>query len=89
MINFWADKAKLKKFAEERKAAGSIRWMGGRFPCDGAWFPSGRRIEPCYVCGKSAVTLLTDDGTWQSARHSNVNLLWLCDAHERLFYSLI
>ena len=86
MINFWADRAKLRKFVEERNSRNTdVRWMGGRFPPDGAWFPIAphRRIEPCHVCGKQSVTLLMDYDTVPTG------LLWLCDTHERLFYSLL
>ena len=59
MRNFWLDKkdrTKLEPYARERREdlinKNSDTWFGGRFPPDGAWFASGRRIDPCTVLWK-------------------------------------
>jgi len=86
MHNFWLnrkDKDILEPYAKERRQdldnKNSDTWWGGRFPPDGAWFASGRRTDPCTVCGNKSVTLLQKE----------TRCLWLCEKHENMFYGML
>jgi hypothetical protein len=69
---------------------GGKDFYGGRFPPDGAYFATGRRIDPCSVCDCESFTMLqeVDESHPHRLCKKGGQILWLCEKHEKEYYKL-
>ncbi len=87
MKNPWV---KEKASDKLRELVGEKDFYGGRFPPDGQWFSTGRRIEPCSVCGCESVTFVqeVDENSPHRLCKRGGQCIWLCEKHEKEYYYL-